>query len=1350
MHQGAKAIKHIHTEGPGSILKSRFARGVLPLVAALLAFALAAPEARGNAIPRPDGITLVDTSSSAGSISAESTPYNAAANASHAFDGNKTTRWLSSQKGSPWYFVYEFNEATKVSGYRLYNATANEYVKRAPNTWTISGSQTGEDGSWTELDSRSGETKWATGEVRTYRFANDTAYKYYKFNCTANNGDNTYLQLYEIEFGVAVNQSATLADLTTATSGSAISWSKLSSDEYTGAKAFDEDKTTANSRWLASLADSMFVVYKFNEATAVNAVSVYGGSDYLGGADSSNRAPKAWTFSGSQTGEDGSWTILDAQTDETGWASDGEDRYYQFINQTPYSYYKFDCTALNGASADCLQIRELEFFHYNPGTPQIGDVSVSRTDVCSYSVSATELLNAADTMAYIVSDGITVTTNVFATTVAEGVTKVGSISGLAAGKTYQVSVLATNSLGANEIVAGTLYTGELTLGATTDANEDGLVAGTVAVSRNSSAPFPLIVNYTISSSATGASAGTTWAEPTAVTIPAGETTGYFLVTPLLDSTVKEDVEVTVMLAAGNYEMLAASAKTLQIINLVAPSGYNTWIATAPGLASVGSNWSAGQAPTSSDNVLFDGRFSTANCTWDSSASATVASWTQNADYTGTVMFETEFPDYSGATFTLFAVTGNCDLQGGAWSCRGNYNNFGVVVEMMQTTKTDKRWCLNVSVGGSMTVGSGSAIDVTGRGYGYQTPNPNYSQSYGGYAYGGANSPYGSIKEPFDPGMGCISQTDGKNKSKISGIGGGAVKLAVSGNLVVDGRIEAVGTMDKNLARSGGTGGSIWIDANQISGSGTIDASACPKSFYTSDQGVSIGSGGRIALYTQSPLAFPMANVLCSGTSYAGTGATSKTRISGPGTIFVKDSTQTHGTLYVKQPRDVATSGNKWTGTPVMGDLSLDAVVLSGNAQLRIPAGTSLTLPSLSAVTTDNTSAGIAGIVCGGGTLNIGNGDQVLKSNVAFASPTPFAFPADLTLESGAHLGRVGGAFGQDLSHFDTNFTVSVAGDLTIPSDATAGASGCCAFTATDNAQVGAHGGQSLWASISGYGTNAFDSVLNPSMPGGSSYRGFRAGGVFRLTVGGELALNGVISSDGSGARGNGDTTDKQAAPAGGTLNLSLGSISGTGSITAQGGCGKYNYAGGAGGGRVAVRLTGNGSTFSDYWKTNITAYGVSFSGNNNGKASSAGTVYLQDASDGEAAGMVLIRNDLALEAGAVNNKAVTLYPGMGVGCDAPDAFKKTDLAVAGAAKVQLTDALKIAGLTIDSDSLIDLNGQTLTVKSAKVNGVKLATGTYTAGSTVAIGEGTLGDYLVDTGTDGELIVGGVGLSILVR
>jgi hypothetical protein len=46
--------------------------------------------------------------------------------------------------------------------------------------------------------------------------------------------------------------------------------------------------------------------------------------------------------------------------------------------------------------------------------------------------------------------------------------------------------------------------------------------------------------------------------------------------------------------------------------------------------------------------------------------------------------------------------------------------------------------------------------------------------------------------------------------------------------------------------------------------------------------------------------------------------------------------------------------------------------------------------------------------------------------------------------------------------------------------------------------------------------------------------------------------------------------------------------------------------------------------------------------------------------------------------------------------------------------------------------------------------VKLASGTYTAESTVEIVEGTLAHYLVDTATGGELVVTGGGFSIIVR
>ncbi len=1321
-------MKHTHTEGPGSILKSRLARGLFPLVAALLAFALAAPSARAAAVTPPEGVVLTDlTTTTSGSVSSASGTHDSYP-ASKAFDGNKSDtngRWLSS-KGSHMYVIYRFNDATAVNAIRIWSGLSNaggaSEQARAPKAWTFSGSNDGT--TWNTLDTRSGVT-WAAGDtVKTFSFENKRKYEYYKFCCTEIGGVNDYLQIYELQF--LYDAGIVLTDLTTSSSGS-VSSSSGTHATYPATKAFDGNKSDTNGRWLSTKGDNMYLVYHFNAATAVNAIRIWSGLSNAGGASEQARAPKAWTFSGSNDGTN--WTLLDTQTSETGWSGA---RYYQFVNNAAYEYYKYNCTELNGGT-DYLQIWEIEFYYVNLGGPVIGATTLSRTGAAAYSLTATEDANAAN-LSYILDNGEAVSTN-GTQSVAESDSITWPISSLVANKTYQVSVLAENASGSDEAVAGTLYTGELTLGATTDANENGLVAGTVAVSRNSNDPFPLVVNYTVSSSADGAVEGKTWAAPTTVTIPAGEKTGYLLVTPLLDSSVTENVEVTVTLVAGNYEMPATVMKTLQIINLVAPAGYNTWVAAADGLASVDSNWSEGHSPTSSEKVLFDGRFSTANCEWD--AGAIVASWTQTNGYTGTVTFDTEFPDYSGATFPLFTISGDCGIYSGKWSCRGNYNNFGASVTPMNTTKADKRWCLNVAVGGAMTVASGTAITATGRGYGYT--NGIASPAYGGYAWGGGSSPYGSIKEPFEPGLGALAQGDQRNK--ISGIGGGAIKLVITGTLTLDGSIVALGTADQNIARSGGTGGSIWISANQISGEGKIDASG--PTGVGNDQIVGTGSGGRIALYTQSPLAFPMANVACSGTGYGATSWQWNSRVSGPGTIYVYDPTQTDGTLYVKQSTTVSTQNTKWTGTPVMGDLALDAVVISGCASLRIPAGASLTLPSLAAVTTSNSGSGSAGLVYDGGTLNIGSGDQTLTANVAFSSPTAFSFPGSLTLETGAKLGSLNSMYGTAAHCYDQTFTVSVAGDLTIPTGASAGATRCCALTTgSAGRRTAAHGGQSLYLEEAAR-TNGFDSVLSPTMPGGSMNSSFPAGGAFTLTVGGTLTLDGAITADGGEARGSGSTYAGASAGAGGTINVTAGALAGEGKITADGGCGGAYYAGGAGGGRVSVRLAGAASTFSDWWTTNILARGQSL-GSYTAKASSAGTVYLQEAANGEAGGLVVIRNDLAIQAAAANNNATTRYPGNGDGCDTPAALKKTSLLVAGAAHVELTDTMRSAALEIESGSSIDLAGKVFTVNAAKLGERRFATGKYMAGDDAVAG------FITDSVGGGMLVISGGGFKLLIR
>ena len=81
------------------------------------------------------------------------------------------------------------------------------------------------------------------------------------------------------------------------------------------------------------------------------------------------RAPKDWTFEGSNTGAfAGEETILDTQSGITDWTQ-AEKKSYPFSNLTSFRYYRWNITANNG-DATFLQIQEFEaqvgFFTNSP------------------------------------------------------------------------------------------------------------------------------------------------------------------------------------------------------------------------------------------------------------------------------------------------------------------------------------------------------------------------------------------------------------------------------------------------------------------------------------------------------------------------------------------------------------------------------------------------------------------------------------------------------------------------------------------------------------------------------------------------------------------------------------------------------------------------------------------------------------------------------------------------------------------------------------------------------------------------------------------------------------------------
>ena len=154
--------------------------------------------------------TLVDLttngSNPSGGVNDYSSTYNASKyNGTKAFDGVGNTaddsRWLAAKAANMW-VIYTFKAATVVDAIRIYLPNYGTDAARAPKNWTFLGSN--DKSTWNDVlydtSTQGADTDWTKGGSRYYKFTNTTAYKYYKFNCTANNGDANCMQVLEIEF----------------------------------------------------------------------------------------------------------------------------------------------------------------------------------------------------------------------------------------------------------------------------------------------------------------------------------------------------------------------------------------------------------------------------------------------------------------------------------------------------------------------------------------------------------------------------------------------------------------------------------------------------------------------------------------------------------------------------------------------------------------------------------------------------------------------------------------------------------------------------------------------------------------------------------------------------------------------------------------------------------------------------------------------------------------------------------------------------------------------------------------------------------------------------------------------
>ncbi|HEX7708969.1 MAG TPA: discoidin domain-containing protein [Thermoanaerobaculia bacterium] len=192
--------------------------------------------------------------------------------------------------------------------------------------------------------------------------------------------------------------------------------------------------------------------------------------------------------------------------------------------------------------------------------------------------------------------------------------------------------------------------------------------------------------------------------------------------------------------------------------------------------------------------------------------------------------------------------------------------------------------LTIDVEDEVRIDAGSAIDVTGRGFGSGTTYLGASAAGAGVGgshigRGGAASgeaTFGSVYRPQEAGGGG---------GGTGSAGGGVVKVTAR-TVVIDGVIRSNSGASSN---STGAGGSVWIKTDRISGGGTIEAKGTNVSIQCCPTAGG-GGGGAISInYTDPTSTLP---VLRAGP------ATGRTTHGGAGSVYVLGPQAVHGEVQI--------------------------------------------------------------------------------------------------------------------------------------------------------------------------------------------------------------------------------------------------------------------------------------------------------------------------------------------------------------------------------------------------------------------------------------------------------------------
>jgi hypothetical protein len=546
----------------------------------------------------------------------------------------------------------------------------------------------------------------------------------------------------------------------------------------------------------------------------------------------------------------------------------------------------------------------------------------------------------------------------------------------------------------------------------------------------------------------------------------------------------------------------------------------------------------------------------------------------------------------------------------------------------------------------LVVEAGGSIDVDGRGYPLNVTYPEHvvptSSSGGshlgeGGVSGVAGETFGSVYRPQENGGGNL------------GVGGGVVRV-VAERVQIDGAVRANGAG----ADRGGAGGSVWITTGDLSGSGSIEAVGG-----NSAGGSTRGSGGGGAIAVEYSNLEGSSTLLDHLDARGGTTGVE----GGAGTVYVRAGSAAYGHLIVDNKtvanrrrtilpslgNGVAQTGS--TGTVLVTDRAkvVSTYFIGHWVEVRAAAtgalrGTwrigSIGVDGRTVVLTSSTNEPVvveAGDLWQGvyrfdeytvrGNVQVVSVDPIrvyseqaitgtVETDAIYADrlvvkhggkltqrPTTASSPQSLRIEVRELVVETGGSIEVDGRGYPLNVTYP-------------------GHVVPTSASGGSHLGE---GGVSGVAGETFGSVYRPQENGGGSASLGVGGGVVRVLAE-RVQIDGVIRANGTGGDRGG---------AGGSVWITTGVLSGSGSIEAVGG----NSAGGStrgsgGGGAIALE-------YSTLEASSTLLDQLDAQGGTTGVEGGAGTVYVRAGS--AAHGHLIVDNK------TVANRRRTILPSLGSG-----------------------------------------------------------------------------------------------------